>query len=117
MQLHLKAICYLTIFCFSLFAEAKINLLVSEEKELLGQEIFRKISNGHFLKSKVLEDANLRLFDALVKQLDSEKIYFTKYEISSFKKKFSKSSATINLTDSYVLINLYFNTFYHIKSL
>ncbi|MDB4112475.1 carboxy terminal-processing peptidase [bacterium] len=122
MQLHLKAICYLTIFCFSLFAEAKINLLVSEEKELLGQEIFRKISNGHFLKSKVLEDANLRLFDALVKQLDSEKIYFTKYEISSFKKKFSKSSATINLTDSYVLINLYFNrlvdaTNYQIKEI
>jgi len=109
LQLHLKSICYLTIFGFSLFAEAKINLLVSEEKELLSQEIFLKISNDHFLKNTVTDDVNLKLFDALIKQLDSEKIYFTKYEVLSFNKKFNKSSSTINLADSYVFMNLYFN--------
>ncbi|MDA9274249.1 carboxy terminal-processing peptidase [Gammaproteobacteria bacterium] len=109
MQLHLKAICYLIIFCFSLFLEAKINLLASPEKELLSQEILLKISNDHFLKNTVQEDVNLRLFDALLTQLDSEKIYFTKNEVASFNKKFSESSLTINLTDSYVFMNLYFN--------
>jgi carboxyl-terminal processing protease len=122
LQLHSKAIFCLIIFCFSLLLDAKINLLVSTEKELLSEEIFRKITSDHFLKDKVSDDTNIRLFNSLIKNLDSEKVYFTKYEISSFQRKFNRSDIEINLTDSYILVNLYFNrlieaTNYQIKEI
>ncbi len=80
-----------------------------------------KISNEHFFKDKDLSDINLKIFNSLIDQLDSQKNYFTKYEINAFKRKFEiydgikdrdkrkPSECFINIKAKYELINLYFN--------
>ena len=57
---------------------AKIDIPVSEEKQELCQEIYKKMTNEHFFNNKDLSSINSEIFDALVDQLDSQKIYFTK---------------------------------------
>ena len=74
----------------SVLCEAKINILASEEKQELCQEIFYKMTNEHFFVNKDLSFINSEIFDSLVDQLDTQKIYFTENEITSFRKKFSK---------------------------
>jgi carboxyl-terminal processing protease len=90
-------------------SEAKINIKVSENKALLSEEIFNKISNEHFFKNEIPDDLNLKLGTALIKSLDSQKIYFTKNEVSKFMRDFKSQSPRINITSSYKVINLYFN--------
>jgi hypothetical protein len=107
------------LIVFSAAVESRINIQTSEEKELLSQEIYEKITNEHFFKDKNITNINSEIFRLLLKQLDSQKIYFTKYEVDSFKKEFrtfdssvtSKTRATnnINLASFYELVNLYFN--------
>ena len=107
----------------SIGVEAKINIPVSAEKQELCQEIYKKMTSEHFFNDKDLSSINSEIFDALVDQLDSQKIYFTKNEIDSFKRKFfqfdnptsyqkkySKSSLCyIDLKSEFAFINLYFN--------
>ncbi len=109
MRKHQQAISFLLILCFSFIAEARINITISPDKDLLSKEIFLKISNEHFFKNKSKEDINARLLNALLKKLDSEKIYFTKNEIALFRKNFSTSSKEVDINSSYELVNLYFN--------
>ncbi len=123
MRKQKKAFGFILIILFSLFAEAKIHFTASDEKERLCQEIFYKMTNEHFFKDKNLSSINSKIFDALVDRLDPQKIYFTNYEIISFRKKFTdfdkfsdfkkkynkKPVCTINLQSSYKFINLYFN--------
>ena len=118
-----KAFGFILIILLSFFAEAKINLIASQEKEDLCQEIFYRMTNEHFFKDKNLTSINSKIFDALVDRLDPQKIYFTNYEINLFRKKFAdfdkvsefkkkynkKLSCEINLQSSYKFINLYFN--------
>ena len=80
-----------------------------------------RISNEHFFKDKDLSDVNIKIFNSLLKQIDSQKNYFTEYEIKTFKKKFESydsinaqkkrkpSECFINLKAKYEFINLYFN--------
>ena len=103
--------------------EAKINIPASAEKHELCQEIYKKITNEHFFYNKDLSFINSEIFDKLVDQLDSQKIYFTENEISSYKRKFSKfdnpisfqkkylksSLCSIDLKSNFEFINLYFN--------
>ena len=117
-----KAVCFIAIILLNFQIQAKISLTVSKEKGHLCQEIFLKITNEHFFKDKDLSAINSNAFDALLNQLDSQKIYFTKYEVNSYSKKFknfdnfskskywnNNSNCAINLKASYELINLYFN--------
>ena len=117
-----KAISFIAIILLSSLAQAKIDLSLSDEKANLGEEIFLKISNEHFFRNKDLSMINVEIFHSLLKQLDSQKIYFTQYEINSFSKKFkdfdnvdrvNKKNRTetkkLNLEATYLLINLYFN--------
>jgi hypothetical protein len=117
-----KAISFIAIIFLSSLAQAKIDLSLSDEKANLGEEIFLKISNEHFFLNKDLAMINVEIFHSLIAQLDSQKIYFTKYEINSFSKKFkdfdnvdrvNKKNRTetkkLNLEATYLLINLYFN--------
>jgi carboxyl-terminal processing protease len=90
-------------------SEAKINIEVSANKALLSEEIFNKISNEHFFEDDVPDDLNLKLGTALIETLDSQKIYFTKNEVSKFMVDFRSQSPRINITSSYKVINLYFN--------
>ena len=118
-----KAFGFILIILLSFFAEAKINLIASQEKEDLCQEIFYRMTNEHFFKDKNLTSINSKIFDALVDRLDPQKIYFTNYEINLFRKKFAdfdkvsefkkkynkKPACKINLQSNYKFINLYFN--------
>ena len=109
MNKHLRATCLLIIFFFGVSSEAKINIEVSVNKALLSEEIFNKISNEHFFEDDVPDDLNLKLGTALIETLDSQKIYFTKNEVSKFMVDFRSQSPRINITSSYKVINLYFN--------
>ena len=118
-----KAFCLITILLLSIFTEAKINISASNEKEKLCQEVFQKIANEHFFNNKDLSSINSEIFDSLVDQLDSQKIYFTEYEIISFRRKFNNLDIALNsnnkykktpvcsidLRSSFEFINLYFN--------
>ena len=90
---------------------------------MLCQEIYHKMTNEHFFKDKDLTSINSEIFDALVDQLDSQKIYFTENEIATYKRKFSRfdnptsyqnkysksSLCPIDLKSEFAFINLYFN--------
>ena len=82
----------------SIVIEAKINIPVSEKKQELCREIYKKMANEHFFNDKDLSSINSEIFDTLVDQLDSQKIYFTENEMNSFKRKFSQfdNQLTIN---------------------
>ena len=113
----------LTILLLSIGVEAKINITASAEKQELCQEIYQKMANEHFFNDKDLSSINAEIFNALVAQLDSQKIYFTENEINSFKRKFSQfdnpasyqkkylksSLCSIDLKSKFAFINLYFN--------
>jgi carboxyl-terminal processing protease len=99
----------LIIFFFGMSSEAEINIEVSANKALLSEEILNKINNEHFFKDAIPNDLNLKLGTALIETLDSQKIYFTKNEVSKFMKDFRSQSPRINITSSYKVINLYFN--------
>jgi len=118
-----KAFSFIAIALLSIGVEAKINIPVSAEKQELCQEIYKKMTSEHFFNDKDLSSINSEIFNELVDQLDSQKIYFTKNEIDSFKRKFfqfdnptsyqkkySKSSLChIDLKSEFAFINLYFN--------
>ena len=118
-----KALSFLAILLLSIGVGAKINIPVSEEKQELCQEIYKKMTNEHFFNDKDLSSINSEIFDALVDQLDSQKIYFTENEMTSFKRKFSRfddptnyqkkyskaSLCSIDLKSEFAFINLYFN--------
>jgi len=118
-----KALSLITILLLSISIEAKINIPASAEKQELCQEIYKKMTNEHFFNNKDLSSINSKIFDALLDQLDPQKIYFTDNEISSYKRKFfkfdnsigyqkkySKSSlCSIDLNSNFAFITLYFN--------
>ena len=118
-----KALSLIAILLLSISMEAKINIPASAEKQELCQEIYKKMTNEHFFNDKDLSSINSEIFDALVDQLDSQKIYFTENEIRSYKRKFSKfdnpigyqkkyfksSLCSIDLKSNFTFINLYFN--------
>ena len=118
-----KALSFIAILLVSIGVGAKINIPVSEEKQVLCQEIYKKMTNEHFFIDKDLTSINSEIFDALVGQLDSQKIYFTENEMLSFKRKFSRfddptsyqkkysksSLCSIDLKSEFAFINLYFN--------
>jgi carboxyl-terminal processing protease len=120
---HKKALSLITILLLSISIEAKINIPASAEKQELCQEIYQKMTDEHFFSDKDLSFINSEIFDALLDKLDSQKIYFTENEISSYKRKFSKfdnpigypkkyfkpSLCSIDLKSNFAFINLYFN--------
>ena len=112
-----------TILLLCICVEAKIDIPATDEKQELCQEIYQKMTSEHFFNDKDLRSINSEIFDVLIDQLDSQKIYFTENEITSFKRKFSQfdnptSSQTkyskpplcsIDLKSEFAFINLYFN--------
>ena len=118
-----KALSLIIILLLSIGVEAKINIPVSASKQELCQEIYQKMANEHFFSDKDLNSINVEIFNTLVNQLDSQKIYFTENEIRSFKRKFSQSDnpnsyqkkysrpsvCSIDLKSKFAFINLYFN--------
>ena len=92
-----KALSFIALLLLNIGVEAKINISASEEKQVLCQEVYKKMINEHFFNDKDLTSINSEIFDALVDQLDSQKIYFTENEIKSFKRKFSQFDNQLNI--------------------
>ena len=118
-----KALSLMAILLLSISIESKINILASQEKQELCKEIYQKMTDEHFFKNKDLGSINAEIFNSLLDQLDSQKIYFTDNEIKLFKRKFYKfdnpssyqkkyvdsSICSIDLRSKFEFINLYFN--------
>ena len=122
MSKNLQIITIILSLCIGCAAEPKINIKASIAKYNLANEVYEKISKEHFFQDQTLVKINPKLGKALIKQLDSQKIYFTKNEILYFSNKFSSVAANVEIATSYELINLYFNrlieaTNYQIKAI
>jgi len=106
---NIQIIAIILSICISCSSDAEINIKASIAKYNLANEINEKISEEHFFQDQALKNINPRLGRALIKQLDSQKIYFTKNEILYFTNKFQSSADGVEIAASYELINLYFN--------
>ncbi|MDC1008445.1 carboxy terminal-processing peptidase [Gammaproteobacteria bacterium] len=109
MSKNIQIIAIILSICIGCSSEPEINIKASIAKYNLANEINDKISQEHFFQDQAIKNINLRLGKALIKQLDSQKIYFTQNEILYFTNKFQSSSNDVELAASYELINLYFN--------
>ncbi|MDB2665947.1 carboxy terminal-processing peptidase [Gammaproteobacteria bacterium] len=109
MSKNIQIIAIILSICISCSSETEINIKASIAKYNLANEINKKISEEHFFQDQALKNINPRLGKALIKQLDSQKIYFTKNEILYFTNKFQSSADGVEIAASYELINLYFN--------
>ncbi|MDA9174500.1 carboxy terminal-processing peptidase [Gammaproteobacteria bacterium] len=109
MSKNIQIIAIILSICISCSSEPEINIKASIAKYNLANEINEKISEEHFFQDQALKNINPRLGRALIKQLDSQKIYFTANEILYFKNKFQSSADGVEIAASYELINLYFN--------
>ncbi|MDA9142045.1 carboxy terminal-processing peptidase [Gammaproteobacteria bacterium] len=106
---NIQIIAIILSICIGCSSEPEINIKASIGKYNLANEINAKISEEHFFQDQAIKNINPRLGKALIKQLDSQKIYFTQSEILYFTNKFQSSSDNVELAASYELINLYFN--------
>ncbi|MDA9690464.1 carboxy terminal-processing peptidase [Pseudomonadota bacterium] len=106
---NIQIIAIILSICISCSAESEINIKASISKYNLANEINAKISEEHFFQDQAMKNINPRLGKALIEQLDSQKIYFTKNEILYFTNKFQSSADDVEIAASYELINLYFN--------
>ena len=109
MSKNLQIITIILGLCISCTAEPTISIKASISKYNLANEIYTKISKEHFFQDQTLEKINPKLGKALIKQLDSQKIYFTNNEILYFTNKFVSAANDIEIAASYELVNLYFN--------
>ena len=109
MSKNIQIIAIILSICISCSSEPEINIKASIGKYNLANEINAKISEEHFFQDQAMKNINPRLGKALIKQLDSQKIYFTKNEILYFTNKFQSSADDVEIAASYELINLYFN--------
>ncbi|MDA9258548.1 carboxy terminal-processing peptidase [Gammaproteobacteria bacterium] len=105
----IQIIAIILSICISCSSEPEINIKASIGKYNLANEINAKISEEHFFQDQAIKNINPRLVQALIKRLDSQKIYFTQNEILYFTNKFQSSSNDVELAASYEFINLYFN--------
>ncbi|MDB4194770.1 carboxy terminal-processing peptidase [Gammaproteobacteria bacterium] len=106
---HIQIIAIILSLCIGCTAESEIDIKASIDKYQLANEIYAKITKEHFFQNQAIENINAGLGIALIKQLDSQKIYFTKDEILYFTNKFQSSSDDVEVSASYELINLYYN--------
>jgi carboxyl-terminal processing protease len=106
---NIQIIAIILSICISCSSEPEINIKASIGKYNLANEINAKIGEEHFFQDQAMKNINPRLGKALIKQLDSQKIYFTKNEILYFTNKFQSSDDDVEIATSYELINLYFN--------
>ncbi|MDA9130799.1 carboxy terminal-processing peptidase [Gammaproteobacteria bacterium] len=109
MSKNIQIIAIILSICISCSSEPEINIKASIGKYNLANEINAKIGEEHFFQDQAMKNINPRLGKALIKQLDSQKIYFTKNEILYFSNKFQSSANDVEIAASYELINLYFN--------
>ena len=90
----------LFIFSLAVSSDSYKSIEVSEVKENLSNEIFKKLSREHYVKNFDKTDFNKNYINAVFKRLDEEKKYFIQNEVDSFIKE--SKYETNNFVESYI---------------
>ena len=95
--------------CTFVFANEYVNIELSDSKNGLSKEIFKKLEKEHYLKKINKDNFNERYIKAIFEKLDKNKTYFTKEEVEFFlSKSMQNNSDYFDIELAYNLINLYY---------
>ena len=94
--------------CSFVFANEYEFIELSNNKEKLSKEIFKKLEREHYLKEFNKDNFNKRDFEAIIEKLDESKNLFIKEEIELYLKRSELYDNYFDIELAYELINLYF---------
>ena len=94
--------------CTFVFANEYEFIELSNNKEKLSKEIFKKLEREHYLKEFNKDNFNKKYFEAIIEKLDENKNLFIKDEIELYLKKSDLYDDYFDIGLAYELINLYF---------
>ena len=94
--------------CSFVFANEYEFIELSNNKEKLSKEIFKKLEREHYLKEFDKDNFNKRYFEAIIEKLDESKNLFIKDEIELYLKRSELYDNYFDIELAYELINLYF---------
>ena len=94
--------------CTFVFANEYEFIELSNNKEKLSKEIFKKLEREHYLKEFNKDNFNKKYFEAIIEKLDENKNLFIKDEIELYLKKSDLYDDYFDIELAYELINLYF---------
>ena len=94
--------------CAFVFANEYEFIELSNNKEKLSKEIFKKLEREHYLKEFDKDNFNKRYFEAIIEKLDESKNLFIKDEIELYLKRSDLYDDYFDIELAYELINLYF---------
>ena len=98
----------LFIFSLAVSSDSYKSIEVSEVKENLSNEIFKKLSREHYVKNFDKTDFNKNYINAVFKRLDEDKKYFIQNEVDLFIKESKYETNNFDIALAYKIINLYF---------
>ena len=98
----------LFIFSLAVSSDSYKSIEVSEVKENLSNEIFKKLSREHYVKNFDKTDFNMNYINAVFKRLDEDKKYFIQNEVDLFIKESKYETNNFDIALAYKIINLYF---------
>ena len=98
----------LFIFSLAVSSDSYKSIEVSEVKENLSNEIFKKLSREHYVKNFDKTDFNENYINAVFKRLDEDKKYFIQNEVDLFIKESKYETNNFDIALAYKIINLYF---------
>ena len=94
--------------CAFVFANEYEFIDLSNNKEELSKEIFKKLEREHYLKELNKDNFNKKYFEAIIEKLDENKNLFIKDEIELYLKRSDLYDDYFDIELAYELINLYF---------
>jgi carboxyl-terminal processing protease len=94
--------------CTFVFANEYEFIELSNNKEKLSKEIFKKLEREHYLKELNKDNFNKKYFEAIIEKLDENKNLFIKDEIELYLKRSDLYDDYFDIELAYELINLYF---------
>ena len=94
--------------CSFVFANEYEFIELSNNKEKLSKEIFKKLEREHYLKEFNKDNFNKKYFEAIIEKLDENKNLFIKEEIELYLKRSDLYDDYFDIELAYELINLYF---------
>ena len=94
--------------CAFVFANEYEFIELSNNKEKLSKEIFKKLEREHYLKELNKDNFNKKYFEAIIEKLDENKNLFIKDEIELYLKRSDLYDDYFDIELAYELINLYF---------
>ena len=94
--------------CAFVFANEYEFIELSNNKEKLSKEIFKKLEREHYLKEFNKDNFNKKYFEAIIEKLDESKNLFIKDEIELYLKRSDLYDDYFDIELAYELINLYF---------